>query len=106
MITISVKTLNEINLAVRGTVAKGKTDETIYQKSPYGLIKYPGPKIPANPRTVAQQSNRNLFKLASNSAADLSEEEKDELREEIKTKKLNLNWRTLHISKYLIAHQE
>ena len=98
---LSLDNLDKLNLTVRGTIGKGTDNEWIYQRAPQGQIKYPGPKIPTNPRTRPQQINRLLFRYASEQAKLLTQQQKLELINEIREKKLNLTWRTLFLKKFL-----
>ena len=97
----TIENLDKLNAGIRGTVGKGTANEWIFQKAPQGQIKYPGPKIPFNPRTRPQQRNRQLFRYASAQAQYLTEQQKEELRQEIKQKRLRLTWRTLFLHKFL-----
>ncbi len=89
------------NISIRGTIAKGKPEETIFQKSPNGQLIYSGPKIPTNPNTEAQQAARMRFKIASESAKLLTQEEIQQINQTIQQLCLPLNWRTFHISDML-----
>lgn len=98
---LSLDNLDQLNVTVRGTVGKGTANEWIYQCAPQGQIKYPGPKIPPNPRTRPQQMNRLLFRYTSAQAKLLTEQQKQDLINEIRVKRLCLTWRTLFFKKFL-----
>ena len=98
---LTFQNLDKMNVNIRGAVGKGTDDEWIFQNAPQGHIKYPGPKLPANPRTWPQQINRYLFRYASEQAKLLSPSQIEELRNEIIQNQLHLTWRTLFLQKFL-----
>ena len=69
--------LDKFNTSVSGSIAKGAPDWTIYQYNGHKQIKYPGPKIPANPRRRGQQLNRRRFLQAVNRYGQLTQEQKE-----------------------------
>jgi len=91
----------DMNCLLRGTVNKGKADEMIFQNCHFGQQKYPGPKIPANPRAQNQQLQRLQFKRSILIADSLPEEIKQHLSCCIPADKTGLTWRTFFISSFI-----
>lgn len=69
--------LDQITTVVSGSIAKGAPDWTIYQYNGHKQTKYPGPKIPANPRRRGQQLNRRRFLQAFIRYQQLTPEQKE-----------------------------
>ena len=90
--------LRDLNITVRGTVAKGTDDETIFQKGPYGLFAYKGPKLPFNPQTGCQQSNRMKLKAANDANKQFDDDEKQCVKDALENSKVKMHWHQYIVS--------
>ena len=93
--------LDILSFRVSGSIAKGAPDWTIYQHNGHKLTKYPGPKIPANPRRRGQQLNRRRFIQAIHRYSQLSTEQKQFYQSKAKSIRKKANPLTVFVSRFL-----
>lgn len=93
-----MKKFLDLNLTVRGTVAKGTENEIIFQKGPFGQFAYKGPKLPSNPQTNFQQSNRMKLKAANDAIKDFDDDEKQYVKDALEKSDVKLHWHQYIVS--------
>ena len=93
--------LDKISESVSGSIGKGAGDWTIYQFNGHKQTKYPGPKIPANPRQRIQQLNRRRFLQATKAFSRLTPEQKNYYKNLAANSDKKANAFTIFVSRFL-----